>query len=231
MVRIAGQIDPIPATEEILWAIPGWIERAQGRFSRQFYDRPIAEFPGRPSGIRRAFAGWTRPLRINVRRVPGSEEALDSALARLRTMHPEGLIDGESYPSAAETANVFIAPHGRDFGAIDAVFVCLTLMRCTSLHDAAFRYGRVGEPRPAIDRDDAIFFDHLYLTNPYGGWGSTSALLQVEDGGHIVSAFCGGADVGFGIGGGAVQADAEARLLSCLNEVISPGATRTPPLP
>lgn len=230
MVRVEGQIDPIPVTEAIVWAIPDVIERAQGAFSQLFHARPLSELPGRPSGIRRAFAGWTGPLRINTRRVPGSDEALTRALARLRAMHPEGLIDDESYPSAAETANVFIAPHARDWNTVDAVFACMT-MTCLSLHDAAFGYGRVDEPRPAKGRADAVFFDHLYLTNPYGYRGSASALVQVDDAGHIVSAFCGAWDVGFEIVGGAVRADAEARLLSCLNEVISPGSTREPPRP
>jgi hypothetical protein len=230
MIRVEGQIDPIPATEAILWTIPDVIERAQGTFSQLFYVRPISELPGRPSGIRRAFAGWTGPLRINVRRVAGSEEAVGGALARLRAMHPEGLIDNETYPSAAETANVFIAPQVRDWGTVDAVFACLG-MRCLSLHDAAFGYGRVDEPLPAKGRADALFFDRLYLTNPYGYLGTPSALIQVDGDGHIVSAFCGAGDVGFGSAGGAVRTDAEARLLSCLNEVISPGSTREPPLP
>lgn len=231
MVRIEGQIDPIPRTAEILWAIPNMIERAQGTFSEHFYARPMSELPGRPSGIRRAFAGWTCPLRINVRRVPGSDEVLARALARFRTMHPEGPIDDETSPSAPATANVFIAPHGRDWTTVDAVFACLTGMRCLSLHDAAFGYGTVAEPRPARGRADAIFFDHLYLTNPYGYRGSASALLQVDDDGHIVSAFCGAGDVGFEWAGGPVRTDAEVRLLSCLNEIMSPGSTRAAPRP
>ena len=231
MVRIPGDIPPPPETEAILWAIPGVIERAQGAFSEQFSVMPIPSLPGQPSGIRHAFAGWTRPLRINVRRVPGSEEALAGALARLRAMHRGGLIDGETYPSAPAAANFFIAPHGRDWDTVDAVFACLTLVKCTSFHDAAFSYGRVGEPRGANDRDDAVFFDRLYLTNPYGDRYSANALVQVDGDGHIISAFCGAADVGFQPGGGAARTDAEARLLSCLNEVISPGSTRTPPLP
>lgn len=211
-----------PSLNELRLGVVDAILEAQGKFSRELLEHPLPpdfKFPARPSPARQTLGNYTEPVRIAPTKIPVVDEAIPRLLAELAAENPDLPVDTASFPSAPEAANLIVPE--RKFGSdtIGRVIFCTAKSRCQSLTDFV-RY-RVRSDVEVTRQDHFAFLDSIYLTNPFGGDVSATAVVGLRADGSIEGAFCSLQDVGF-TPGSTLGPLREKKLKACLASAIDP---------
>lgn len=216
---------PPPSTAYLLWRVPSMIAGAQGEFSEKFAEARVEDFPGTLGQPRQHFGQWVQSLRITATGEKHIDDRILAEVTRLLESGSSSGIDSDSFPAPVSMANVYI-PSAEFNGSVrGTLWLCLQNIRCTSMFDLA-HFSRFSSTDASNAQREELF-RQLYLTNPFGGRNSASALIQVNESGGILSAHCGHHDLGYS-SLRFQQPFSEHRLSFCLSEMHSPGTGEIP---
>ena len=173
------------------------IREAQGEIGEELLERPLPpdfRFGGKPSAPRE-IGRYAQTIRIAPGGIALVDEAVPQALNEVRAKHPEAPLDDASFPVPAETANLLMPAERFDWTATEHALACVRWFHCSGLGDLVRAYA-AEDPAEAHGKSFA-FLDSAYLTNPYGEGGGTNAIVQLDQKGAIVGAFCSRRDAGY----------------------------------
>jgi hypothetical protein len=187
----------LPSLESIFSRTPELIEEAQGKFSEVIRRDALPEdfhLASRPSAPVAHIGNFTVPVRINSTGITLIDEAIAEFLARsLRPSVPLLPVDHSSFPSNEDASNIIIPRSHLQVSGVNHVLRCARSRDCWSLKDL---YGNSDAERATqTDEELFTFLDTVYLTNPYGH--RTTAVVQQNSSGEIISSFCSLPDIGY----------------------------------
>lgn len=176
---------PPTSAEFLLWSIPNIVENAQGAFSSTFMEQPFPSYlaaspPSR--GNRKVGIGSIRPA------ATGSED-IDRRIA-------ESLFDAGigSAAQLEESSSEFTVLEKADvFNTLESIRICAHSEKCSSFPSAD--NARTSKMNLRKVRNN--LFERLYLSNPYGGRSSATAVVEVDNASRAVKVFVGPKDLGY----------------------------------